>query len=397
MNKKLIMFLATFLFIVLLSPINTKALQEKTVEQDKLLTCEYEYQNSNNITEKLVYEVYSNSVNLAFNNGTKFNNLDTPWYHGANFEEIFLESSKINGNTYTCPVLTVEENNNFITVFNNPKAQDKCNGTCKNLVSTKEMSHKKGIATKKVISTSIGGSVGIYKSTKYILPYFRLLEDGSKEWSINGKKYIAVDEVAVVNDGKNKIKIALNEDLINKIFNDNATRDNIEIYRCVTSPSKNNYTYLLSLTSNTCPKKDLSKKDNQENKSTSYDGAFGEPEKKDTTQEDLEDWLDDYDKEQKCSGEDSLLGNPADEDSVAWLLQQILNYLKILGPMIVVIMSSVDFGKAIIQSDDESMSKAQKKLIYRLLLAASLFFLPNLVSVLLNIFGITSDPLCGLE
>ncbi len=96
---------------------------------------------------------------------------------------------------------------------------------------------------------------------------------------------------------------------------------------------------------------------------------------------------------QKCN---SLLGSTTDENSVAWLLQQILNYLKVLGPLLVLILSSIDFAKAIIVSDDETMKKAQKKLITRLLAVVILFFIPDLVSLLLQIFGITDDPTCGL-
>lgn len=108
-------------------------------------------------------------------------------------------------------------------------------------------------------------------------------------------------------------------------------------------------------------------------------------------------WLDDYNQDQNCNSDSSLLGNPNDPDSVAWLLQQILNYVKIIGPILVVILSSVEFAKVIIQSDDEAMAKAQKKLINRLILVVALYFVPNLVSLLLGIFGITTDPTCGLQ
>lgn len=104
--------------------------------------------------------------------------------------------------------------------------------------------------------------------------------------------------------------------------------------------------------------------------------------------------VDGYDQDQNC---DSLLGNPDDEDSVAWLVQKILNYVQVIGPLLVVILSSIDFAKVIIQSDDEAMAKATKKLTTRLILAASLFFLPVLVSVLLSTFGLTSDPTCGIK
>ena len=93
----------------------------------------------------------------------------------------------------------------------------------------------------------------------------------------------------------------------------------------------------------------------------------------------------------------SLLGDPNDPDSVAWLLQQVLDIIKVVGPILVVVLSSIDFVKVIIKSDDEAMGKAQKKLVTRLILAALLFFIPILVTVLLDLFGLTSASTCGLN
>lgn len=95
-----------------------------------------------------------------------------------------------------------------------------------------------------------------------------------------------------------------------------------------------------------------------------------------------------------CSGEATILGNVNDPDSVAWLLQKILNYLRVLAPFLTLVLSSLDYVKAILSSDDESLAKAHKKLIYRLLLAAALFVLPTLVSVMLNVLGFTSSGTC---
>lgn len=85
----------------------------------------------------------------------------------------------------------------------------------------------------------------------------------------------------------------------------------------------------------------------------------------------------------------ALLGDKEKEESVAWLVQKLLDYLKILGPILVVILSSVDFATAIISSNDDTMKKAQKKLITRLIAAVLLFLVPTVVQVLLDIFGIT--------
>ena len=93
----------------------------------------------------------------------------------------------------------------------------------------------------------------------------------------------------------------------------------------------------------------------------------------------------------ECKG---ILGNPDNEDSVAWFLVKILNYLRLLGPLMVLVLSSLDFAKAIFMSDDESLKKAQSSLITRLILAALLFVLPTLIEVVLDIFGFTSSDIC---
>jgi len=98
-----------------------------------------------------------------------------------------------------------------------------------------------------------------------------------------------------------------------------------------------------------------------------------------------------------CTGEEdnSILGNVQDENSVAWLVNEVLNYVKVLGPILVVILSSIDFIKVIIKSDDEAMAKAQKKLIMRLILALLLFLIPSIVQTLLGVFGISSNCVIG--
>ena len=59
--------------------------------------------------------------------------------------------------------------------------------------------------------------------------------------------------------------------------------------------------------------------------------------------------------------------------------------------MIVLVLSALDFAKALISSDDEVMQKNYKKLISRLILILALYVVPLLVDILLQIFGLT----CG--
>ncbi|MBQ3306772.1 MAG: hypothetical protein IJG68_01105 [Bacilli bacterium] len=101
-----------------------------------------------------------------------------------------------------------------------------------------------------------------------------------------------------------------------------------------------------------------------------------------------------YNQQQNCN---TLLGNPEDPNSVAWLIQKILTYATIGGMVLVVVLSSVDFLKVIMNGSDDDMAKASKKLAMRLLLAALLFFVPTLTNTLLGLFGLTSDVTCGIN
>ena len=92
----------------------------------------------------------------------------------------------------------------------------------------------------------------------------------------------------------------------------------------------------------------------------------------------------------------TLLGDPEDEDSVAWLVYLILNIIKVAGPILVILLSSVDFILVIVKSDNEAFAKAQKKLITRLVLAILLFLVPVIVQVILEVFGITGSTIPGL-
>lgn len=98
-----------------------------------------------------------------------------------------------------------------------------------------------------------------------------------------------------------------------------------------------------------------------------------------------------------CTESDAILGDPECEDSVAWLVQLILNVIKIGGPILVILLSSIDFIMVIIKSDNEAFQKAQKKLITRLILALLLFIVPVIVQVILGVFGITGNATAGLH
>ncbi len=371
--------------------------------ETEIFQCQYTYKSST-ANVNFTYHIFSSDVlGYAFSDKEDLAKDGHLWYHGADFKKVFLKAAKTEDGNYTCPTLSIEKTETSITVFPKERYQEECAGECQSLKASKitlsEEAKKNSLSSKKIVSSCVGSAIGAYNSRRYFFPYFRIYSDGSREWSIDGKNYGSVNTSWKVNVGnEHTAKISINDSLISKIYQDKKVVCPEEIYRCVTETGNKKYNYELSVSSGVCSKNELGAADGQAFGSTSYGGSLGDPEDTTTeegiTQEDMQEWLEGYDGDVECN---SLLGDVNNPDSVAWLLQKMLNYIKLLGPLLVLVLSSVDFAKSIIVSDEESMKKAQKRLGIRLVLAIALFFLPDLVNTLLTIFGITTDQTCGLN
>lgn len=353
MKKKQLFGLIILLLTMLLIPNNINAKEEKVV-------CKYNYKD-----KELVYTI-NGKVDTPFTDGTE------NFYHADNFNESYLKSGQSNNGKFVCPTIMIEESSLFKTIFSKPKNIDECNGTCTTLVANNN-------ENKAVDTTAISG-VGIFNEDKYFIPYFRLLNDGTKEWSIDGMNYYSVFSSITVNNSK----INIDKKLVDKIFNNNKLNKDVTLYRNV-KKENNTYIYLLS----TEKENTYDLNDGQETKANAYHAAYGDP--------DYEQWLDDYNQNQNCEGDNSILGSIHDPNSVAYFLQIIFNWLKLIGPFIVVVMSGIEFTKLIVTGDDDGMKKAKTKLITRLILVALLFFLPDLISAFLELFNITSSGICGIQ
>lgn len=348
MKKNTYLFLSIIFMIFLINPINTKALEEN-------IECIYDYQGI-----ELKYQIKNNELILPFNDGKKING--KTFYSSAEFIELFKNSSKTSSDKKVCPTLAVEENDLLTTVFVNGKVDSNYNGTYETI-------NAKNDNKLKIKSTKISNAIGIYNSQSYFFTTFRYLSDDSIEWSIDNNNFYSINDSIQLD---NKSIISVDKNLAKKIFTNNKISD--KIYRCI-SQERGKYMYKLSIDQTVC-KNDLSYNDKQGEGSLSFNGSLGDP-------------------EGNCKA--TILGNPEDEESVAWLLKKLFTYLKILGPMIIIIMSGIDFSKAIINGDDETLQKCYKKLITRLVLAVVLFFIPTLVEVLLELFGLMGEPICILN
>jgi len=63
------------------------------------------------------------------------------------------------------------------------------------------------------------------------------------------------------------------------------------------------------------------------------------------------------------------------------ILMDLYGYLKIIVPILIIVLSSVDFVVAI-SRDDENIKKAQKKLILRITLGIAFFLIPTILNMI---------------
>ncbi len=93
-----------------------------------------------------------------------------------------------------------------------------------------------------------------------------------------------------------------------------------------------------------------------------------------------------------------LLGK--DSSELVDLLKSIVTIIKISIPLILVSLGTLDFGKAILSSNEDLMKKSQQKFIQRVIIAVVIFLIPSILKALLtlasSIWGNISADLCGI-
>ena len=93
-----------------------------------------------------------------------------------------------------------------------------------------------------------------------------------------------------------------------------------------------------------------------------------------------------------------IFGDPNDENTTIFMIQKILNYAKVIAPLLVILLSGIDFTKNALTGDQDEMKKAAKKFGIRLACAVGVFLAPFLTGFILNFINNSSvDRTCKLK
>lgn len=84
-------------------------------------------------------------------------------------------------------------------------------------------------------------------------------------------------------------------------------------------------------------------------------------------------------------GCDGIFGDPNQADSLANLIRDILNIFRIVAPILVIVLGSLDLFMAMASSSEDKMKKAQNNFIKRIIMGVCLFFVPAIINLILDI------------
>lgn len=84
----------------------------------------------------------------------------------------------------------------------------------------------------------------------------------------------------------------------------------------------------------------------------------------------------------------AIFGSKDDPDSLRYLIDEILQYPRIIVPILVLILGMLDLGKAVIAGKEDEMKKAQKTFIKRLIIGVAFFFIPIFVDIIMSLADI---------
>ena len=81
-----------------------------------------------------------------------------------------------------------------------------------------------------------------------------------------------------------------------------------------------------------------------------------------------------------CKG---LFVSKKDPDSLRSLINEILEYPRIIVPVLVIVLGMIDLAKAVVASKEDEMKKAQATFVKRLIIGVAFFLIPVFVDIMM--------------
>jgi len=90
---------------------------------------------------------------------------------------------------------------------------------------------------------------------------------------------------------------------------------------------------------------------------------------------------------------DTLFGDKNNETSIAYMVNQVLGYVRIIVPILIILFGTIDLAKCVMAGREDEIRKAQSTFIKRLIAGVAVFFVPLLVNIIMELADIVWEGL----
>lgn len=98
---------------------------------------------------------------------------------------------------------------------------------------------------------------------------------------------------------------------------------------------------------------------------------------------------------------ESLFGDKNDEKSIAYIVNEVLGYVRVAVPILIILLGSIDLAKATVAGKEDEMKKAQKDFVIRMIAGVAVFFAPQIVAIIMKLADLVWEGLgyssCGIQ
>lgn len=89
-----------------------------------------------------------------------------------------------------------------------------------------------------------------------------------------------------------------------------------------------------------------------------------------------------------CEKYDAIFGSKTDPSSISYMVNEALKYIRIIVPILIILLGTLDFAKAVLAGKADEMKKAQSTFVKRLIAGVAVFFVPILVNIIMDLADI---------
>ena len=92
--------------------------------------------------------------------------------------------------------------------------------------------------------------------------------------------------------------------------------------------------------------------------------------------------------EYTCADMDVIFGSKNNPESLRYMIDQVLGYVRIIVPILIILLGTLDFAKAVLAGKEDNMKKAQSTFVKRLIAGVAVFFVPVMVDIIMYLADI---------